>query len=55
MPYELYIDFDCVAMFSDWDDAKKAYNIAVIEYPESAIDLLSPDGEINYSELIQKN
>ena len=46
--YDLYIDYDCVAQFYDWNEAKKAYDNAVQEFPDSVIDILSSDGEISY-------
>lgn len=47
-PYGLYIDYDCVEEFDTLEDAKNAYKQAVLEYPDSVIDILSNDGEKSF-------
>lgn len=46
--YCLYIDYECVDEFANYDDAEKAFNDAVEENPNSVIDILSADGETSY-------
>lgn len=47
-PYGLYIDYDCVEEFDTLEDAEIAYKQAVLEYPDSVIDILSNDGEKSF-------
>lgn len=47
-PYGLYIDDECVEEFDTLEDAEIAYEQAVLEYPDSVIDVLSNDGEISF-------
>ena len=46
--YCLYIDYECVEEFADYDEAENAFNEAVEDYPDSVIDVLSADGETSY-------
>ena len=46
--YCLYIDCDCVEEFETYDEAEAAYEKAVLENPDSVIDVLSADGETSY-------